>query len=138
MVRSYLIHRLSPLGADPRAIVKRLDEEQDVSIRRALLLALGEFGEKELSPGERKILLPKLFDLYRDDPDAGLHGAAEWLLLRWGQEDKVKAMERRVAGDGEEVRARREERLGRIRQGVDEGQGAGRSGTSTARGRRWW
>src|SRR5262249_23483616 len=40
-VRSYLIHRLSPLGAEPGALVKRLDEEPDLSIRRALLLALG-------------------------------------------------------------------------------------------------
>ena len=29
-VRSYLIHRLGPLGADARAIVKRLDEEPDI------------------------------------------------------------------------------------------------------------
>ena len=50
-VRSYLIHRLSPLGADARAIVKRLDEEPDLTIRRALLLSLGEFGEKELHAG---------------------------------------------------------------------------------------
>jgi eukaryotic-like serine/threonine-protein kinase len=112
--RSYLIHRLSPLGADPRAIVKRFDEEPDVTIRRALLLSLGEFGEKELPPGERDVLLPKLFGLYRDDPDAGLHGAAEWLLLQWGQQAKVKAMEDGWRGDGEEVRARRQERLDRI------------------------
>ncbi len=115
-VRSYLIHRLSPLGADPKTIVKRLDEEPDVSARRALLLSLGEFGEKRLSPGERDVLLPKLFGLYRDDADAGLHGAAEWLLLHWGQQAKVKAMEDEWRGDGEEVRARREDRLGQIRQ----------------------
>src|SRR5262249_8717861 len=41
-VRSYLIHRVSPLGADARAIVKRLDIESDVTIRRALVLSLGE------------------------------------------------------------------------------------------------
>ena len=51
-VRSYLIHRLGPLGADAEAIVKRLDEEPDITIRRALLLSLGEFNEKELSPDE--------------------------------------------------------------------------------------
>ena len=117
-VRSYLIHRLSPLGADPKAIVKRFDEEPNVSIRRALLLALGEFGEKGFSPGERDILLPKLFGLYRDDADAGLHGAAEWLLFQWGQQAKVKETEDEWRGNGEEIRARREERLGRIRQGI--------------------
>ena len=124
-VRSYLIHRLSPLEADPRAIVKHFDEEADVSIRRALLLSLGEFGEKGLSPGERDVLLSKLFDLYRDDADAGLHGAAEWLLLQWGQQAKVKAMEEEWRGYGEEVGARREAKLGRIRQGIMKDKGWG-------------
>lgn len=44
--RSYLVHRLAPLGADSHALIRRLDEEEDVSIRRALLLALGEFDER--------------------------------------------------------------------------------------------
>jgi len=35
-VRSYLIHRLSPLGADARAIVKQFKLETDITIRRAL------------------------------------------------------------------------------------------------------
>jgi eukaryotic-like serine/threonine-protein kinase len=121
-VRSYLIHRLSSLGTDAKAVVKRLDEEPDVSVRRALLLALGEFGEKELPQEEREVLLPKLFALYRDAPDPGLHGAAEWLLLRWGQQAEVKAREDEWREEGEErrkeVRAKREERLGQLRQGL--------------------
>jgi formylglycine-generating enzyme required for sulfatase activity len=125
-VRSYLIHRLGPQGADPRAVVKRLGEMSDVSVCRALLLSLGEYGEKELPPTERESLLPKLFGLYRDDPDAGLHGAAEWLLLRWGQQARVKEVEEEWRGYGEEVRARREERLDRIRQGITKDKGWGR------------
>lgn len=117
-VRSFLIHRLGPLGADPRAIVRRFNEESDVSARRALLLSLGEFGEKELPREERDLLLPRLLGLYRDDADAGLHGAAEWLLLRWGQQAKIKAMEEEWRGYGEEVGARRDARLERIRQGI--------------------
>jgi formylglycine-generating enzyme required for sulfatase activity len=117
--RSYLIHRLSPLGADPGAIVRRLDEEPDVSVRRALLLALGEFGESQLPPGERELLLPKLFGLYRDDADAGLHGAAEWLLLQWGQQGKLKEFEQQW----KEGQAKREERIGQIRQALAKGKG---------------
>jgi len=49
-VRSYLIHRLGPLGADVGAILKRLDEEQDATIREALLLSLGGFSDEQL-PG---------------------------------------------------------------------------------------
>ena len=50
-VRSYLIHRLGPLGADAGAILKQLDEEPDVTIRRALLLSLGEYGEERFFAG---------------------------------------------------------------------------------------
>src|SRR5207248_1143825 len=34
-LRTYLIHRLGPLGADPRPLVRRLEKEEDVSARRA-------------------------------------------------------------------------------------------------------
>jgi serine/threonine protein kinase len=85
-VRSYLIHRLYPLGADAGAVIKHLDEEPDITIRRALLLSLGEFNEKELPPASRTSLLPKLQTIYRTDADPGLHAAAEWLLRTWQQE----------------------------------------------------
>lgn len=89
-VRSYLIHRLFPLGTDPMAIVKRLDAELELSARRALLLALGEFDAAALPPTSRTELLPKIQGIYRDHPDPGLHAAAEWLLRRWKQESWLK------------------------------------------------
>ena len=98
-VRSYLIHRLSPLGADAEAIVKRLDDEPDVTIRRALLLTLGEFDEKQLPLGERKGLLPKVQEVYRTASDAGLHAAAEWLLRTWKQEAWLKQVNQEWAKD---------------------------------------
>ncbi len=49
-VRSYLIHRLSLLDADPDRLLGRLGLETEVSIRRALILALGEFDERQLPP----------------------------------------------------------------------------------------
>lgn len=98
-VRSYLIHRLSPLGADATAIVKRLDDEPDITIRRALLLSLGEFNEQELSLEARKALIPKLQSIYRTDADAGLHGATEWLLRTWKQEAWLKQVNDEWAKD---------------------------------------
>jgi eukaryotic-like serine/threonine-protein kinase len=88
--RSYLIHRLAPLGADAPAIIQHLNEEPDVSVRRALLLSLGEYGEKEFSSEARKGVLPKLQDMYRTMTDPGLHAAAEWLLRQWHQEAWLK------------------------------------------------
>ncbi len=87
-VRSYLIHRLASLGGDASAITKRLDEEPDVTIRRALILSLGEFDPDSIA--ERPALTAQLLQTYREAADPGLHGAAEWLLRHWKQDDKLK------------------------------------------------
>lgn len=106
-VRSYLIHRLSPLGADAKAVVRRLDEEPDITIRRALILSLGEFSEKDLSEGRRKPVMAKLQDIYRQAADPGLHAAAEWLLRQWKQEAWLKKVNDEWA-IGKEQREKRE------------------------------
>jgi serine/threonine protein kinase/formylglycine-generating enzyme required for sulfatase activity len=115
-VRSYLIHRLSLLGVDAGVVIKRLDEEPDVTIRRALLLSLGEFDEKELPPAVRTSLLPKLQTVYRTDADAGVHAAAEWLLRTWKQEAWLRLVNEAWAKDGEQ-RARRLEGIEQLVKG---------------------
>jgi eukaryotic-like serine/threonine-protein kinase len=84
--RTYLIDRLGPAGADPAELVDHLIADDDVSIRRAALLALGEFDEDRLPPPERERLAHRLSQVFRDDPDPGVHGAIEWLLSQWGQQ----------------------------------------------------
>ena len=112
-VRSYLIHRLSPLGADAEAIVKRLDEEPDMTIRRALLLSLGEFGEKEFAAGRSQGVAAEVAgDVPHGDADPGLHAAAEWLLRQWKQEAWLKQVNEEWAKDKEQ----RDKRLEGIKQ----------------------
>jgi formylglycine-generating enzyme required for sulfatase activity len=96
-LRSYLLHRLGPLGADPRALVQRLETEPDVSERRALLLSLGEFGPEQLPAADRAALVPSLLRLYREEPDAGLHAAAEWLLRQWREDGPLRAIDQALA-----------------------------------------
>jgi len=103
-VRSYLIHRFGTLGANPKDIVKRMDKEPDLTIRRALILSLGEFGEKAFSLEERKVLLPTLQDIYRTAADPGLHAASEWLLRHWNQGDWLRNVNEEWAKD-QELRA---------------------------------
>jgi formylglycine-generating enzyme required for sulfatase activity len=91
--RTYLVHRLGPLGADPAALAARLEAESDVSARRALLLALGGFTEQQLGRQQRRPLAERLLELYRTDPDPGIHSAAEWLLAHWGQRDDLKKID---------------------------------------------
>jgi formylglycine-generating enzyme required for sulfatase activity len=107
-----LIHRLSPLGVDATALVKRLDEEPDVTIRRALVLSLGEYSEHELSPDTRKTLVPKLQTLYRSEADPGLHAAVEWLLRQWKATECLRQVNDELAKDKE----KRTKRLESIQQ----------------------
>ena len=95
--RSCLIHWLGPLGANPRSLIERLDDEPDVTIRRALLLALGEFSEAQLSMSEREPLIARLSALYETDPDAGMHAAAEWLLRNWNHDAWLKQTNAKLA-----------------------------------------
>jgi formylglycine-generating enzyme required for sulfatase activity len=95
-LRSYLVNRLGPLGVEPAFLVAKLDQESDVSIRRALILALGEYPEGRFSIAERDSWTEKLINLYRYDRDPGIHGAAEWLLRKWGNEDRIKKIEDEV------------------------------------------
>jgi formylglycine-generating enzyme required for sulfatase activity len=112
--RSYLIHCLSPLAADPASLIKRLDEEPDITIRRALLLSLGTFPEKELPPAARTAWVPKMQTIYQTDPDPGMHAAAEWLLRTWQQEAWLKKVNDAWASDPQQ----REKRLRVIEQAL--------------------
>ena len=85
-VRSYIIHALAPQGADPELVIGALEKETEVSRRRALLLALGEFNDYQLTEARRKALVPAIELHYRNDPDPGVHAAAAWLLRHWKQE----------------------------------------------------
>ena len=87
--RSYVIDRLGPGGAEAGPLVALLTADGDVSVRRAALLALGDFDEDRLPPPERDRLTSQLVAQYRDDPDAGVHAAAGWLLRQWGQQDRL-------------------------------------------------
>ncbi len=62
-------------------------------MRRALILALGTYGTEGLSAGDREPLTAKLLELYRSDPDSGIHGAAEWALRKWGQREQLKELD---------------------------------------------
>ncbi len=113
-LRSFIINWLSPLGAAAGTVAAELERlsasaqpapvkgEQfmdtvlfhpETSQRRALILALGTYGTEGLSPGEQEPLTRKLLDLYRNDPDAGIHGAAEWTLRQWKQHEKLKELD---------------------------------------------
>ena len=114
IVRSYIVNWLKPLGAGPKALMTRLESlaqnpgsipkdgksrmdailfHPETSERRALILALGGYDPDELSPDKREPLVEHLLEMYRNDPDAGIHGAAEWMLRRWKHDEKLAAID---------------------------------------------
>ena len=96
-LRSYLIERLGPGGVDAKVLTSRLNAESEVSTRRAILLSLGEYGVDRIAQEQRILLLPQLVQLYRDDPDPGIHGAVAWLMRQWQLEDQFKKIDKGLA-----------------------------------------
>lgn len=90
--RSYLVERLTGVTADPVVLIRRFRDEPEVSGKRALLIALGEFPLSAEWAAERETLTGELLRQYREHPDPGLHGAIDWVLRqRWA---KAKELER--------------------------------------------
>jgi formylglycine-generating enzyme required for sulfatase activity len=98
-LRTYLIHRCAGLGVDPAILAQRLgaNQEKDASIRQGLLLALGEYSLDQRAEVVRGSLVDWIVAAYRDDPDPGIHAAAEWLLRRWKLADRLTPIDRELA-----------------------------------------
>ncbi len=105
-LRSYLIDRMAPASVDPKILIGRLQEEKELSVRRAILLSLGEYGLERLSQDQRLQLLPSLLQWYREDVDPGMHGAVRWLLRRWQRDDEFKKIDMELATGKVEGRRR--------------------------------
>ena len=95
--RSYLIHWSRLLGVDdPQAVIRHLAIEKDASIRSGLLLLLGEFPDAGRPEDQRQGLVEQLLAIFAQEPDPGLHAAAEWLLRKWKCDDAMKAAIKRL------------------------------------------
>ncbi len=106
--RSYLIHRMRPLHVDPQILAERfLDSSEEISIRQALALALGEFAADQLAASKRDGLLESLLNIYRNHPDPGLHAAVRWLLCHWGHKNQVSKLDARIQETEAQLAARK-------------------------------
>ncbi len=116
--RTYLTLALGRLKSDVGPLLLRVEQggKVEVSERRALILALGEFTAEQLPAARREKLVAMLLQWYREDPDAGIHSAIDWLLrhgkqgdaarkLDWGQGEALRQIDAELAG--KEAGARR-------------------------------
>lgn len=96
-LRTELIERIQPAMPDWHGLVDQFAHQQDPIVRQAILLGLDRY-HAELSDDGVKQVAEWLRRLFEFDPDAPVHSAAEWLLVRWGFGDDVKAIKARLAG----------------------------------------
>ena len=93
--RSYLIHRFSKFGVDPNVLRHRFETEDDLSARRALLLALGEFPESSVGAGTTAV--STVLELYKTHPDPGLHAAAAWTMRQRGRGTELAEIDKKLS-----------------------------------------
>ena len=98
-VRSELIAGLAEFRVNPRVLIDRLRAEADITARRALILALGEYPPEGIDREDRRVLTETFLRAYRTERDPGLHAAVDWLLrTRWGEADSLRRIEGELAG----------------------------------------
>jgi len=107
--RTGVIHGLGPLSVNPEDVVTEMQHQDDVSIRRAMLLLAGELAgdpEKQTTRSaalrSADPLIQTLVRLYREDPDPGIHAAAEWTLRRYVQDNEAFPIDRHPASSAKE------------------------------------
>ncbi len=109
--RSAFVDAVSTLGVNPLVLASELARlsksaaatapdlpeaknnylfDKTTSRRRGLILSMAGYPLEAISHTERERLVNRLLDVFRNDPDAGVHSAAELVLARWGFKDRCK------------------------------------------------
>ena len=87
-LRAWLIEQAGPLGVPVDVLWEQVQQATDAGVRQGLLLAIGEANLTQLQAQDRRKLNDDVEQLYREDADAGVHGACQWVMenrLRQGE-----------------------------------------------------
>ncbi|MCA9198139.1 MAG: SUMF1/EgtB/PvdO family nonheme iron enzyme, partial [Planctomycetales bacterium] len=96
-VRSILTHRFRELGISPSVLLERLQAETDLSIRRSIMLALGEYKFEQVKGVAGPTIVDHLLSEYQSEEDPANQSAIEWCLRSWGFNDRIIAADRRLS-----------------------------------------
>ena len=80
-------------------LVRRLLDEQDRSIRQAILLGLGESQPRRLSELCGESIISKIENWYLYDTDPGIHGGTRWLLRQWSLDARITELDARLQNE---------------------------------------
>lgn len=95
-VRAWIIELLMPLGVAPEEIVQELEHATHPRYCQALVLALGQMAHDAARPTESAKVRACIVEIFRTNPDPGVHSACRWLLTRLGAADAIRQFESKV------------------------------------------
>ena len=91
-MRSNVVHRYGQCGGEAETLLTLIDESDDDTVRSAAILAIGETkGYRDAAVRERVV------DLFENDPDPGVHSAADWLLEKIGALEQIAEIKKRLS-----------------------------------------
>ena len=93
-LQSQIVHAFADIGMEAERLEHILVSlgQSESSIRSSLMLSLGALQD---TPNDE--LLAHILALYEHDPDAGVHGAAEWLCRTWGHAAQLQRRDQHLA-----------------------------------------
>ncbi len=97
-LRTFVIHLLTDLELEPQRILDRLNVETEISARRALVLAVGEYAKAGLlSEEQQSEWKSKLLTWFREERDGGLHSACSWTLGQMEADGELSEIRKELA-----------------------------------------
>lgn len=83
-VRNFFVHRFKPFGGDFAILLQAncWSKPGMESLKRALVLCLGEFASDLQADAGKGEIADKILDVFQSNTDPGLHNACHWLLKR--------------------------------------------------------
>src|SRR5262249_36759930 len=97
--RTFVIHSLGPAGVAPsRPFERPQDPATDDAQKMGLIQSLAQASDSAWDETLRAEVTQWLVDRYRNDPSAGIHGSAKWVLGRWGKHSLLEQVDRELVG----------------------------------------
>ncbi len=94
--RNRLIDRITQFGVAQQMLADQLAEQEDASVRQAMILILGG-SKQQLAADKRHGIAEQLEQFYLNDPDAGVHSAVNWTLRSWRMETKLVELDDKLS-----------------------------------------
>ncbi|MCA9198261.1 MAG: SUMF1/EgtB/PvdO family nonheme iron enzyme, partial [Planctomycetales bacterium] len=96
-VHAFLIGHLSTVSLNPQIVIDYCDAIHVPELEAKLLMSLGGV-DLQRYPAEREAWKSYVVDRFRSDPSCAVHGAAEFVLKKWGMKNDLKQVTSSLAG----------------------------------------